>query len=246
METAISVENLSVVYNGIPALWDISIKFSAGELTAIVGPNGAGKSTLIKAILGLLKPVAGETKILGYSIAKLPKRYEKIAYIPQRGSVDWDFPTNVLDVVLMGRYGHLGWFRRPTNKDKELALVALKKFEMEDYTDRQIGELSGGQQQRVFLARAIIQDAQIYLMDEPFGGVDAKSEKMTLDLLEEFREQGKTIIVVTHDLQSLKEYFDNVILINTQLIASGKTEQVLSEENLVLAYGGHMHMIYSE
>src|SRR5690554_8052606 len=172
---------------------------------AIIGPNGAGKSTLIKGMLDLVKPISGSTIFFGQ---RYHEARSKIAYVPQRGSVDWDFPTTVFDVVLMGRYGHIGWLKRPTNKDKELATEALEKVGMLDFIDRQIAELSGGQQQRVFLARSLVQDADIYLLDEPFQGVDIKTERAIIKILKELKSQGKTVIVVHHDLDTVKDYFD--------------------------------------
>ena len=185
---AIEVTDLTVAYQDQPVLWDIDLDVPPSVLLAIVGPNGAGKTTLIKAILGLVRPAAGNVLIYG-------KPYEAqrriVGYVPQRGSVDWDFPTNVLDVVMMGRYGALGWVRRPGKQERELAMHALEKVGMEAYTNRQISQLSGGQQQRVFLARALVQDATIYLMDEPFQGVDATTERAIVTLLQEFREKGE-------------------------------------------------------
>jgi manganese/zinc/iron transport system ATP- binding protein len=202
---------------------------------AIVGPNGAGKTTLIKSILGLIRPVAGHVQVLG---GPYRQRRESVAYVPQRGSVDWDFPTNVLDVVEMGRYGALGWIRRPGKPERERALDALRKVGMEAFAGRQISQLSGGQQQRVFLARALAQDADIYLMDEPFQGVDATTERAIVDILRELRATGKTVIAVHHDLQTVSEYFDWVTLLNVRLIASGPVIDVFTEENLRLTYGG--------
>ncbi|WP_113671506.1 metal ABC transporter ATP-binding protein [Vallitalea guaymasensis] len=229
----IEVEDMTVAYRVKPVLWDIDLRIPKGVLMAIVGPNGAGKSTLIKAMLDLIKPISGSTLFNGRSYRQQRKN---IGYVPQRGSVDWDFPTTVLDVVLMGRYGHIGWIKRPGKKEKKLAEEALVKVGMEDFAHRQISELSGGQQQRVFLARAIVQDADIYFMDEPFQGVDAKTERAIVDILKEMRKQGKTVIVVHHDLQTVKEYFDWVTLLNIQLIACGPISQVFTEENLVKTY----------
>jgi manganese/zinc/iron transport system ATP- binding protein len=232
---AIEVKDLTVAYKEKPVLWDIDIDVPAGVLMSIVGPNGAGKTTLIKAILGLVKPAAGKVYINGESYQKQKKL---VGYVPQRGSVDWDFPTNALDVVLMGRYGHLGWIRRPSKKDKDKAYQALEKVGMVDYATRQINQLSGGQQQRVFLARALVQDAQLYFMDEPFVGVDAITERAIVTLLKEMRAQGKTVIVVHHDLQTVKEYFDWALLLNVRKIAIGPVKEALSLENLKMAYGG--------
>lgn len=229
----IEVEDMTVAYGEKPVLWDIDLNVPKGVLMAIVGPNGAGKSTLIKAMLDLLKPISGKVLFDGKSYKEQRK---KIAYVPQRGSVDWDFPTTVLDVVLMGRYGHIGWFKRIGKKDRELAEKALQKVEMIEFKDRQISELSGGQQQRVFLARALVQEADIYFMDEPFQGVDAKTEKNVIDILKELRKNGKTVIVVHHDLQTVTEYFDWVCLLNTKIMAFGATKEIFTQENLKLTY----------
>ncbi|MEA2524442.1 MAG: manganese/zinc/iron transport system binding protein [Thermomicrobiales bacterium] len=234
---AIEVTDLTVAYQDKPVLWDVDVTVPPGVLMAIVGPNGAGKTTLIKAILGLLKPVAGQVLIYGKPYRE---QREIVGYVPQRGSVDWDFPTSVLDVVMMGRYGALGWVRRPGRSERDLALDALKKVGMEEFAGRQISQLSGGQQQRVFLARALVQDAQVYLMDEPFQGVDATTERAIIALLRELRAVGKTVIAVHHDLQTVPEYFDWVTLLNVRLIASGPVDEVFTEQNLRLAYGGRV------
>ncbi len=234
---AIEVTDLTVAYGERPVLWDVDLSVPAGTLMAIVGPNGAGKTTLIKAILGLLPAAAGQVLIYGRPYADQRKL---VGYVPQRGSVDWDFPTNVLDVVTMGRYGALGWFRRPGRHERALALEALKKVGMIDYAHRQISQLSGGQQQRTFLARALVQDAQVYFMDEPFQGVDATTERAIVTLLKELRAAGKTVVVVHHDLQTVPEYFDWVTLLNVRRIASGPVADVFTEENLRLTYGGRV------
>ena len=234
-ETLITVNDLTVAYKEKPVLWDIDVEIPKGVLLSVVGPNGAGKTTLIKAMLGLIKSAAGSVSFFGKSYKNVRK---KIAYIPQRNSVDWDFPTTVIDVVLMGRYGHLGWFSRPGVTDYELAKKSLEKVGMEDFFDRQINQLSGGQQQRVFLARALVQDAEIYFMDEPFVGVDIATEKAIVNLLKLLRSEGKTVIVVHHDLQTLKEYFDWVLLLNVRKIACGPVKKVLTPKNLQLTYGG--------
>src|SRR5690554_6767333 len=202
---AVKVDDLTVAYNYKPVLWDIDLTVPEGVLMAIVGPNGAGKSTLIKAILGIIKPIAGSISIFGEPYAKQRKM---VAYVPQKGSVDWDFPTTAFDVVLMGTYGSLGWIKRPGAKEKKIALESMEKVGMLSYRNRQISQLSGGQQQRVFLARALAQDASIYFMDEPFQGVDATTEIAIINILKELRKQGKTVIVVHHDLQTVPEYLD--------------------------------------
>ncbi len=204
---------------------------------AIVGPNGAGKTTFIKALLDLVPRAAGQVRIFG---APYAERRHLVAYVPQRGSVDWDFPTNVLDVVMMGLYGRLGWFRRPGRAERAQAMQALDQVGMTAFATRQISQLSGGQQQRVFLARALVQDAQIYLMDEPFQGVDATTERAIIELLRTLRAQGKTVLVVHHDLQTVPEYFDQVMLLNVYKIASGPVENVFTEDNLRLTYGGRV------
>ncbi len=233
MKEQILVEDLTVAYDLYPVLWDIDLKIPKGVLLAIVGPNGAGKSTLIKSMIGLLKPISGHILFEGKPYKEIQKR---IAYVPQRGSVDWDFPTNVYDVVSMGRYGHAGWFRKLSKTDKEIAKNALKKVDMVAFEKRQISELSGGQQQRVFLARALAQEADIYLMDEPFQGVDIKTEQAIVVLLKTLKNEGKTVIVVHHDLETVKKYFDWVTLINMKVIAHGKVEDVFTEENIVKTY----------
>lgn len=233
LDYIIKVEDMTVAYAAKPVLWDVDLNVPKAKLMAIVGPNGAGKSTLIKAMLDLVKPISGSVLFNGESYKEHRKH---IGYVPQSGSVDWDFPANVLDVVLMGRYGELGWFKRPGKKDKELALSALEKVGMEKFLDRQISQLSGGQQQRIFLARALVQDADIYFMDEPFKGVDAKTEIAIVGLLKELRNRGKTLIVVHHDIQTVKEYFDWVVLLNRQIIAVGPVEDVFTDENLNKTY----------
>ena len=236
-QKAIQVTDLTVAYQDKPVLWDIDLHVPPGVLLSIVGPNGAGKTTLIKAILGLVRPAAGNVLIYD-------KPYEAqrriVGYVPQRGSVDWDFPTSVLDVVMMGRYGTLGWIRRPGKKERELAMQALEKVGMEAYTTRQISQLSGGQQQRVFLARALVQDATVYLMDEPFQGVDATTERAIVTLLQELRADGKTVVVVHHDLQTVADYFDWVMLLNIRRIASGPVDEAFTPDNLRETYGGRL------
>jgi manganese/zinc/iron transport system ATP- binding protein len=232
---AVEVTDLTVAYGEKPVLWDVDLEVQPGVLMAIVGPNGAGKTTLIRAILGMLKPAAGQALVYGRPYEEQRRR---VAYVPQRGSVDWDFPTSVLDVVLMGRYGRLGWVRRPGAADKAAARKALEQVGMAELSGRQISQLSGGQQQRVFLARALVQEADVYFMDEPFQGVDATTELAIVELLRTLRSGGKTVIAVHHDLQTVPEYFDQVTLLNVRRIASGPVEEVFTEENLRRTYGG--------
>jgi manganese/zinc/iron transport system ATP- binding protein len=232
---AITVQNLSVSYDKNRVLEKVSFSIPDGSITGIIGPNGAGKSTLLKSILHLIPRVSGNVQVYG-------KPYEKqkrlIGYVPQRSEVDWDFPTNALDIVLMGRYGHIGMFKRANKKEVQKAKAALRKVGMEDYANRQISQLSGGQQQRVFLARALAQDAQIYFMDEPFAGVDAATEKAIMKLIHEWQEEGKTILVVHHDLQTVEDYFDHVLLINKTTVSYGPTSEVFTLSNLEKTYGG--------
>ncbi|WP_134682932.1 metal ABC transporter ATP-binding protein [Brevibacillus migulae] len=233
----LTVHDLTVAYQKKPVLRNVSLTIPEGKLIGIIGPNGAGKSTLIKAIQGLVPVASGQTQIYG----KPYKQQRKlVGYVPQRETVDWDFPTNALDVVLMGRYGKLGWFRRPGKHDRQLSLQCLQKVGMSDYADRQISQLSGGQQQRVFLARALAQEAQLYFMDEPFAGVDAATEKAIIQLLTELKVQQKTVLVVHHDLQTVEEYFDWVIMLNRRIIAAGPTQEVFTTENLHKTYGGRL------
>jgi manganese/zinc/iron transport system ATP- binding protein len=234
---AVEVEDLTVAYRDKPVLWDVDLTVPAGVLMAVVGPNGAGKTTLIKAVLGLVRPVAGRVAIHGRPYAE---QRRLVGYVPQRGTVDWDFPTSVLDVVLMGTYGGLGWFRRPGRAERERALAALEKVGIAHLAGRQIRQLSGGQQQRVFLARALVQDARVYFMDEPFQGVDATTERAIVTLLQDLRAAGRTVIVVHHDLQTVPEYFDWVTLLNVRRIASGPVAEVFTETNLRLTYGGRV------
>jgi manganese/zinc/iron transport system ATP- binding protein len=236
----IEVHDLTVAYRHRPVLWDIDVAFPEGQLIAIVGPNGAGKSTLIKAIMGLLPLASGEVTIYGKPAAQ---GRTSVAYVPQRESVDWDFPTTALDVVLMGRYGHLSLFGRPRKRDKHIAMQCLEKVGMTEFASRQISQLSGGQQQRVFLARALAQQTRVYLMDEPFAGVDAATEKAIVTLLKDLREQGSTLVVVHHDLQTVPQYFDSVMLLNLRSVAFGPVSEVFTPENLHKTYGGRLHLL---
>ena len=232
---AVEVTDLTVAYGEKPVLWDVDLDVPKGVLMAIVGPNGAGKTTLMRAILGLVKPAAGQALVHGRPYAE---QRRLVAYVPQRGTVDWDFPTSVLDVVLMGRYGRLGWVRRPGAADRAAAREALEQVGMTELSGRQISQLSGGQQQRVFLARALVQGAEVYFMDEPFQGVDATTEKAIVELLRTLRAGGKTVVAVHHDLQTVPEYFDQVTLLNVRRIASGPVAECFTEENLRRTYGG--------
>jgi manganese/zinc/iron transport system ATP- binding protein len=231
---ALDVFHLTVSYGHTPVLWDISLSVPKGNLVGIIGPNGAGKSTFIKACLNLIHPLSGKVEFFGNSLQKIQK---KVAYVPQRESVDWDFPITVRELVVMGRFGELGIFRWPRKADLSAADRYLKMVGMEGYADRQISQLSGGQQQRIFLARALLQDADLYFLDEPFAGIDIASEKVIVDLLRLLRDRKKTIFVVHHDLNSAKSYFDWVMLLNLRLIACGPLKEVFTSENLNIAYG---------
>lgn len=231
-DVIIKVEDMTIAYAYKPVLWDNDIEIVNNSITAIIGPNGAGKSTLIKGILNLQKNYQGQW----LSWESPLERSRKIAYIPQTASVNWDFPTTVLDVVLMGRYVHLGWLKRPSKNDYDLARSALKKIGMHDFEDRQISELSGGQRQRVFIARAIAQDADIYFMDEPLAGVDKVTEKVIFDFMKDSQMKGKTSIVVHHDLNTIEKYFDHIIILNKKVIAQGKVSEVFTKENVDKAF----------
>lgn len=236
----IEIEKLVVAYDeDKPVLDNFNLGIEKGKMTAFVGPNGAGKSTLIKAILEFVKPITGSITINGKKYAQEKK---KIAYVPQRGSVDWDFPTTLYDVVEMGSYGRVGFLKRVPKSEKNRVMEAIEKVDMLEYVDRQISQLSGGQQQRVFIARALVQDAEIYLLDEPFQGIDKKTEGSIVKILKGLREEGKTVIVVHHDLQTVPEYFDEVVLINRKVIASGKVNEVFTKENIDETYKKSMDM----
>lgn len=237
---ALEVEDLTVAYADQPVLWDVDLQVPTGAKMAIVGPNGAGKSTLIKAAMGLVTPVAGEVRVFGR--ARDSARGD-IAYVPQRSSLEWDFPTDVLDVVTMGTYGQIGWFRRAGARQRDQAMEALATVGMEAYSSRPIAQLSGGQQQRVLLARALVQGAEIYMLDEPFQGVDAPTERAIVEVLDSLADEGKTIIVVHHDLQTVPEYFDHVLLLNVRAIDSGPVDEVFTEENLRLTFGGRVGVL---
>ncbi len=230
----VEVEDLSLAYQDKPVIWDIDLDIYENTRTAIIGPNGAGKSTLIKGVLGLMKPITGTVKVMG---GTYKEHYKKIAYVPQKGTVNWDFPATVLDVVLMGTYSSLGWIRRPSKKHIKAAITALERIEMVEYRDRQISQLSGGQRQRVFIARSIVQNADIYFMDEPLQGVDMKTEAIIMDTLRQFQKEGKTSILVHHDLNTVKEYFDHVVLLNKRIVADGEVGSTFTKENIDIAYG---------
>ncbi|MDV3159572.1 MAG: ABC transporter ATP-binding protein [Sweet potato little leaf phytoplasma] len=229
-EIAIQIKDLTVSYQyQKPVLWDIDLEIIKGSFTAILGPNGAGKSTLIKTLIELIPKISGEILFFGKPYKNIQK---KIVYVPQRNEAYWNFPTTVLDIVLMGRYGHLGWFKRPTEKDQKIAIQALKQVDMLDFKERQISELSGGQQQRIFLARSLAQQGEIYLLDEPLQGIDLQTEKKIISILKTLQKEGKTIILIHHDLNTVKEYFDHIVLLNLYKIASGKTIKCFTSDNI--------------
>lgn len=236
----LDVNQLTVTYDETPVLWDISLDIPSGKLVGIIGPNGAGKSTFIKAVLGLVKPLSGKIKILEKPLADVKK---KIAYVPQRESVDWDFPMTVEELVLMGRYGRLKMFERPSKRDYELVREVLVKVGMEGFKDRQINELSGGQKQRIFIARALVQEAEVYFLDEPFAGIDIGSENLILALLKKLVSEGKSVFVVHHDLSTVESHFDWVIMLNLRLVAFGPIEQVFHSTQLSETYGKNFEII---
>jgi manganese/zinc/iron transport system ATP- binding protein len=236
----IEVHDLTVSYNNKPVLWNVDFTLPAGEMIGIIGPNGAGKSTLLKSLMNLIPNNSGYIKLFNDDLDKVR---HKISYVPQRESVDWDFPASVMDVALMGRYKPNNIFKRFTSEDKDIAAEALKRVNMLDYAKRQISQLSGGQQQRAFLARALAQQADLYLMDEPFAGVDASTEKTIVELFMSMKAEGKTILVVHHDLQSAADYFNWILLVNTRLVASGPTKEVFTPEMLRETYGGKLTVL---
>ncbi|MHC4948777.1 MAG: metal ABC transporter ATP-binding protein [Planctomycetota bacterium] len=239
-DAPLSIHDMTVAYHRKPVLWDVDYDAPAGRLVAIVGPNGAGKSTLLKAVLDLVPKASGRVLVYG----RVYRRQRRlVGYVPQRESVDWDFPVSALDVVTMGRYGHVGWLRPVTRRHRRAALEALERVGMADYADRQIRQLSGGQQQRVFLARALAQDARVYLMDEPFAGVDAATERAIVDLLRELRSAGRTVLCVHHDLQTVTQYFDDVMLLNMRVVAAGPAADVFTADNLRATYGGRLTLL---
>ncbi|MCB1521880.1 MAG: metal ABC transporter ATP-binding protein [Hyphomicrobiaceae bacterium] len=239
-QSPMSVHSLTVAYGSKPVLWDVEYETPASSLVAIVGPNGAGKSTLLKAVLGLIPVAAGGAVFWGKPLADVRRR---VGYVPQRGSVDWDFPVSALEVVTMGRYGMLGWLRPVTRRHVEAARAALDQVGMADFADRQISQLSGGQQQRVFLARALAQEADLYFMDEPFAGVDAATEAAIVDVLRTLRTAGRTVVVVHHDLSTVEDYFDHVMLLNGRIIAAGPIAETFNARNLQRTYGGRLTLL---
>lgn len=239
-DSPLSIHAMTVAYHRKPVLWDVDYDATQGRLIAIVGPNGAGKSTLIKACLGLVPRAAGQVEFWGEPYRKVRSR---VGYVPQRESVDWDFPVSALDVVCMGRYRRIGWCRPVTRAHKDAARECLDRVGMHDYASRQISQLSGGQQQRVFLARALAQEADLYFMDEPFAGVDAATERAIVAVLRELREQQRTVIVVHHDLQTVPDYFDDVILLNMRVVAAGPVAEVFTPDNLHKTYGGRLTLL---
>jgi len=239
-KSSIETHNLTVSYNRRPVLWNVDFELPKGQIIGIIGPNGSGKTTLLKAIMGLVKPSSGYVKLFDKDLEEVR---ESVSYVPQRESVDWDFPASVMDVVLMGRYRSSNLFKRITQKDKDLAAEALEKVNMLEYSNRQINQLSGGQQQRVFIARSLAQGADLYIMDEPFVGVDAATEEAILDLFQEMKNKGKTVVVVHHDLQTAKAYFDWIVLLNTRMVAAGPKDEIFNEELLQEAYGGKLNVL---
>ncbi|MDX2309070.1 MAG: metal ABC transporter ATP-binding protein [Hyphomicrobium sp.] len=236
----LSVHGLTVAYNQKPVLWDVELEIPEASLVAIVGPNGAGKSTLVKAALGLVPAISGAAAFWGQPLSAVR---QKVGYVPQRSSVDWDFPVSALDVVAMGRYGKLGWLRPVGRADLEAARACLADVGMADYADRQVSQLSGGQQQRVFLARAIAQEADLYLMDEPFAGVDAATEAAIVAILKRLKSEKKTVLIVHHDLSTVADYFDRVLLLNGRVIAAGPVSETFTPENLHATYGGRLTLL---
>jgi len=239
-KSALSIHDLTVAYRRKPVLWNIDCDIPAGSLVAIVGPNGAGKSTLIKACLGLAPSIAGRIEFFGVPYARARSR---VGYVPQRESVDWEFPVTALDVAAMGLYRKIGWCRPVTKRHRNEAMHRLEQVGVADLASRQIDQLSGGQQQRVFLARALAQNADLYLMDEPFAGVDAATERAIIELLRELRATGRTIVCVHHSLETVREYFDRVVLLNVRVVAEGPVEQVFTRENLHQTYGGRLTLL---
>ncbi len=239
-EAPLAIHDMTVAYHRKPVLWDVDLDVPEGRLIGIVGPNGAGKSTLIKAVMDLVPKASGRVMVYGKPYRK---QRHLVGYVPQRESVDWDFPVSALDVVTMGRYGRIGWCRPVGKADREAALTALDRVGMAEFARRQISQLSGGQQQRVFLARALVQDARLYMMDEPFAAVDAATEQAIVRILHDLRSHGRTVLVVHHDLQTVPEYFDHVILLNMRVVAHGPVADVFTPDNLQKTYGGRLTLL---
>ena len=239
-EAPLSIHDMTVAYHRKPVLWDVDYDAPRGKLIGIIGPNGAGKSTLLKAVLELVPKASGRVLIFGQPYRR---QRQLVAYVPQRETVDWEFPVNALDVVTMGRYGRIGWFAPVTRTHRAAAMAALDRVGMTDYARRQISQLSGGQQQRVFLARALAQEAELYLMDEPFASVDAATERAIVNVLQDLRSAGKTVLVVHHDLQTVQQYFDHVLMLNMRIVAAGPTQGVFTNENLRKTYGGRLTLL---
>lgn len=236
----LDIHDMTVAYHRRPVLWNVDLTLKNPGLVAVVGPNGAGKSTMIKAAMGLVPMVGGTVSVFGSDIRS---QHRRVGYVPQRGSVDWDFPISVFETALMGTYGALGWFRRPGAEQRELTRHCLERVGMQDFADRQIGQLSGGQQQRVFLARALAQQSDLYFMDEPMAGVDAATERIIFELLKSLSEEGRTILVVHHDLRTVTEYFDDVALLNVRVVAFGPVATTFTAANLQATYGGRLSVL---
>ena len=239
-DAPLSIHDLTVAYHNKPVVWDVDLDVPAGKLVGIVGPNGAGKSTLIKAVMDLIPRASGAIRVFGQPFKRQRRR---VGYVPQRESVDWDFPVSALDVVTMGTYGRIGWCLPVRKPHRTAALAAMDRVGIADLAHRQISQLSGGQQQRTFLARALVQNADLYLMDEPFAAVDAATEKAIVRLLQDLRQAGKTCLVVHHDLQTVPEYFDHVLLLNMRVVAFGPTADVFTKDNLHKTYGGKLTLL---
>lgn len=237
---ALRVSDLTVAYHRKPVIWDVEFSIPQGKLVGVVGPNGAGKSTLLKAIMDLIPRASGRVEVFGQPYAKSRRR---VGYVPQRESVDWDFPVDALDVVTMGLYRQIGWCMPVRRRHREAALEALARVGIADLAHRQISQLSGGQQQRTFLARALVQDADLYLMDEPLAAVDAATEAAIMELMRQMQVDGKTALVIHHDLQSVPDYFDHVVLLNMRVVATGQTDEVFTTENLQKTYGGRLTLL---
>ncbi|MEQ1826451.1 MAG: ABC transporter ATP-binding protein [Pirellula sp.] len=236
----LSVRDLTVAYHRKPVIWDVAFDLPMGSLVAIVGPNGAGKSTLLKAVMDLVPKASGKVEVYGQAYRRTRNR---VGYVPQRESVDWDFPIDALEVVTMGLYSKIGWCLPVQKRHRQAAMEALRQVGIAELANRQISQLSGGQQQRTFLARALVHDADLYLMDEPFAAVDAATEKVIVEILKELKGRGKTVVVVHHDLQTVKEYFDHVVLLNMRVVAHGPVDSVFTPENLQRTYGGRLTLL---